>query len=355
MIQVKLTNEMLNRILSIEECRRQVGVCKLPLALSGKLRKMSKKKSSYASTQIEGNPLSEQQSNDAIDAKNRHFLRPEQEVRNYFAALEYSEQLLKKRVTFSFDLILKMQRQVVLGEGKEKIGIRGPMPPGFLFAVYDSKTHEPEYIPPMCDDIMPLLEELVEYVNQSDDHPLIKAAVVHYQLVTIHPFEDGNGRTARILSDYVLDYYDFGFNQIGSLEEYFAYNIEEYYSSLQMNLPPLYYNGRNNPPHPEIWVHYFLRMVELHAKKVLELTSTTIDDQTAASLSFLSKKEQQFLQYLHKHHIDTFTPVEMSPKLKVTNRTIINWCSALAKQGFLKPNIVKQRIRSYTVTSFGKE
>ena len=68
------------------------------------------------------------------------------------------------------------------------------MPPGILFAVYDSETDAPEYI-----DIPELLDELVEYVNTTDDHPLIIAAVVHYQLVTIHPFEDGNGRTARLM------------------------------------------------------------------------------------------------------------------------------------------------------------
>ena len=68
------------------------------------------------------------------------------------------------------------------------------MPPGILFAVYDSETDAPEYI-----DIPELLDELVEYVNTTDDHPLIIAAVVHYQLVTIHPFEDGNGRTVRLM------------------------------------------------------------------------------------------------------------------------------------------------------------
>ena len=63
------------------------------------------------------------------------------------------------------------------------------MPPGELFAVYDSKTGNPDYIPPEYCDIPGLLDELVEYVNTTDDHPLIIAAVVHYQLVTIHPFE----------------------------------------------------------------------------------------------------------------------------------------------------------------------
>ena len=107
------------------------------------------------------------------------------------------------------------------------------MPPGVLFAVYDSQTGSPDYIPPEYMEIPNLLDELVEYVNTTDDHPLIIAAIVHYQLVTIHPFEDGNGRTARLLSGYILDINGYGFNGIGSLEEYFAYDAEEYYRQLR--------------------------------------------------------------------------------------------------------------------------
>lgn len=349
MIKVTLTNEMLKSILSIEECRQHFGSYRMPISLSNKLRKSSKKKSSYASTRIEGNPLTESQSDEVIEAKNRHFLKPEQEVRNYFAALELSEMFLKEHKSFSMGLILALQKQIVMGESRDKVGLRGPMPPGVLFAVYDDKTRRPEYIPPMWNEVRHLLDELILYVNKTDDHPLIKAAVVHYQMVTIHPFEDGNGRTARILSDYILDYYDFGFNQIGSLEEYFAYDVDEYYASLQMDLPPLYYDGRDNPPHPEIWVHYFLRMVELHAKKVVELASASVKEQYEASLSFLNKKEKAFLQYLTDNHIDSFTQSEMASVMKVTNHTITNWCASLAKNGFLTPVLVKQRIRSYKV------
>ena len=355
MIKVNITNEALNRILRIEECRKHFGSITLPVSLCNKLRKSSKKKSSYASNHIEGNPLTEEQTAEVIEAKNRHFLKPEQEVRNYFAALEMSEKFLRKRTAFSLDLILDLQRQIVQGAGKEKIGLRGPMPPGVLFAVYDDQSRKPEYIPPAYDEVPALMEELVDYVNHSDDHPLIKAAVVHYQMVTIHPFEDGNGRTARLLTDYILSYYGYGFNQIGSLDEYYAYDIEEYYNSLQMGLPVLYYDGRNNPPHPEIWVHYFLRMVELHAQRVVELSSSSLQEQAKSSLSFLNTKERRFLKYLFDNQINTFTPVEMAGTMNVTNRTITNWCSKLAQNGFLHPNQVNKRIRSYTVTGFGKD
>ena len=49
-----------------------------------------------------------------------------------------------------------------------------------------------EYIPPEYNEIPELLDELVEYVNTTDDHPLIIAAIVHYQIITIHAFEDGH-------------------------------------------------------------------------------------------------------------------------------------------------------------------
>ncbi len=87
------------------------------------------------------------------------------------------------------------------------------------------------FTPEYC-NIPMLLSELLEYVNATDDHPLIVAAIVHYELVKSHPFEDGNGRTARLLSGYILDMNGYGFHGIGSLEEYFAYDVNEYYESL---------------------------------------------------------------------------------------------------------------------------
>lgn len=118
------------------------------------------------------------------------------------------------------------------------------MPPGVLFAVYDSVTGVPRLHPrPEASEVPALLDELFSYVEDSDDHPLVKAGVIHYQIATIHPFEDGNGATARLMSGYYLDLCGYGFGGMGSLEEYFAYDVDEYYSSLQMGLPALYYSG----------------------------------------------------------------------------------------------------------------
>lgn len=251
MIHISLTNEIMNRLIAIEEQKFNINRCELPMFAHNRLRKISKKKSAYASTKIEGNPLTEEQVYEVIEQDaHKHFLKPEQEVRNYYLALNYLEGKVKSKEAFSVELILEVQKLVEKGASSEKIGLRGAMPPGTLFAVYDSVTGTPEYIPPEYKDVPMLLEELVNYVKTTDDHPILIAAVVHYQLVTIHPFEDGNGRTARLMSGYILDYYGYGFQGIGSLEEYFAYDPDEYYAALQMGLPALYYDGRENPPHP---------------------------------------------------------------------------------------------------------
>ena len=190
------------------------------------------------------------------------------------------------------------------------------------------------------------------YVNETDDHPLIVAAVVHYQLVTIHPFEDGNGRTARLLSGYILDINGYGFNGLGSLEEYFAYDIQEYYDSIQMGLSPHYYNGRNNPPYPEIWVNYFLRMVLLYSNKVCELSKASDEDELAGSLSYLKTREKELLLFLISKHKGDFTPIDISKELGVTNKTIINRLAGLVKNGFVVPNLSGKRIRSYVLSDF---
>ncbi len=308
MISVSLTTPMLNSILAIEQCKTTFQGDRVPPRLSSRMRKNSRKKSSYASTKIEGNPLTEEQAEQALEDVHRHFLKPEEEVRNYYAALQIMEERLKQEASLSLELLLEIQRTVVAGSSAEKIGLRGPMPPGVLFAVYDSVTGVPDYI-----------------------------------------FEDGNGRTARLMSGYYLDLCGYGFGGMGSLEEYFAYDVDEYYSSLQMGLPALYYSGRERPPHPEIWMEYFLRMVQLYAQKTSELVNEAAASQLNASLSHLSPKERAFYEHLLDEGVEEFAPIDAARAFGVTNRTVINWSAALAEVGLLEPQLVKQRIRSYRV------
>lgn len=348
MIKAKLDNYLLDAIIQIEKNKEIINSIEVPLTMSNRLRKNTKKRSTYASNKIEGNPLTYEQAEQAISEKNRHLLKPEQEIRNYFLALEYLEEELKKKTPISLDFILKIQKIICDGSSKEKIGLRGAMPAGVMFAVFNNDG-TPAYIPPKYNDIPKLLDELINYINNSDDHPLIKAAVIHYQMVTIHPFEDGNGRTARILSNYYLSLMGYGFKNIGALEEYMAYDIDEYYNSLQMNLPINYYEGRNSPTNPNIWFHYFIRIFELYTNKIVLTIKDELNNVESLRMNNLSKSAYKFLVYLKRNKITTFAPIDLAKKLNVSNKTIINWSVELVNNDYLKPILVNKRVRSYKV------
>lgn len=138
---------------------------------------------------------------------------------------------------------------------------------------------------------------------------------------------------------------------IGSLEEYFAYDIDEYYRSLQMGLPPLCYEGRLDPPQPEIWLSYFVRMMELRARGVKTLISSTDAERTTTAQTHLSIKESRFLDYLRQNDIRRFSPSELASAFGVTNRTVINWCAALVRAGLLSPDLSGSRILSYSLVT----
>jgi len=66
-------------------------------------------------------------------------------------------------------------------------------------------VHEASFVPPPPDYVASLLADLVDYINFSDHPPVLRAAVAHAQFETIHPFEDGNGRTGRALIHTLLN------------------------------------------------------------------------------------------------------------------------------------------------------
>ena len=73
-----------------------------------------------------------------------------------------------------------------------------------------------------------------------------------------------------------------------------------------------------------------------------------------ASLSYLKGKEKELLIHLLKKYKREFTPIEISRELGVTNKTVINRLSVLVKNGFVEPNMVRERIRSYELSEFAK-
>lgn len=86
------------------------------------------------------------------------------------------------------------------------------------------------YQPPAAKEVPNLMQELFEWVNREEKtNAIIISAVFHHQLVTIHPFTDGNGRIARAASLWLLYQKQYDPFHIISLDNYFAYDRKQYY------------------------------------------------------------------------------------------------------------------------------
>jgi len=89
------------------------------------------------------------------------------------------------------------------------------------------------YLAPPAQKIRHLLDELIREFNQSQDHPLIKAAIFQFKFEKIHPFLDGNGRIGRLISYLIMYQNGYSFNGYLSPEEYISKFREIYYDSLE--------------------------------------------------------------------------------------------------------------------------
>ncbi len=114
-------------------------------------------------------------------------------------------------------------------------------------------------MPPEAADVAALMKDMVDWINQrTADTPIpIVAAVAHYQFATIHPYYDGNGRVARLLTNTILHQHGYGLRGIYNLEEYYAANLGDYYAALDVGDSHNYYMGRAESDISG-WVGYFI-------------------------------------------------------------------------------------------------
>ncbi|MEO8183590.1 MAG: Fic family protein [Deltaproteobacteria bacterium] len=100
--------------------------------------------------------------------------------------------------------------------------------------VANSKTGEIIYTPPAAADVPALMRELVEWLrNEQAIHPVLVAGIAQFQLVHIHPFVDGNGRTSRLLSTLCLYRAGYDFKRLFTISEYYDRDRAAFYAALQ--------------------------------------------------------------------------------------------------------------------------
>jgi Fic family protein len=218
----------------IEALQRELRhfVIREPRRWTGLLARMTRARALRASNSIEDINVSQEDAIAAIDGEDpieadRHTWKA---VVGYQTAMTYILQRCRDHdFQFSIDTILAIhfmisQSDLDANPGNFRRGWVG---------VRNTRTGEIVHEGVERELLEPLLDELVTYLNgPAVPHVIIKAAMAHLNLTLLHPFSDGNGRTARCLQTAVLANEGMAAQEFSSIEEYIGKNQQEYYAVL---------------------------------------------------------------------------------------------------------------------------
>lgn len=233
-------------LMRIEAARERVEHLPITVGLLASLRETARLRSTHFSTQIEGNLLTLEQVDQVIAQGSRlpGRERERDEVLGYYAALESMERLAAGSAAIT-EKEIQTLHALVMGGGKTNVKPT-PYRDGQNI-IREGGTRAIVYLPPEAKDVPRLMGELVDWLNSNEAAELpcpLRAGIAHYQFATIHPYYDGNGRTARLLTTRILQSAGYGLKGLYSLEEYYARNLAGYYAALAVGPSHNYYLGR---------------------------------------------------------------------------------------------------------------
>ena len=227
-----ITDRLLANIKRVSMLINELNNRRFPHVVLVEFEKAAQAVSSFASTSIEGNPLPLTEVKKILKSRPAHIRESEKEVLNYNQALQDLNKKLKEgKVKVTLELILKIQKQVIEGllpsfeSGKLR---EKPV------VVNDPSVRRVVYLPPDAKDVKLLMEDLIEFANLNREKidPLILAGIFHKQMVLIHPFMDGNGRTTRLATKVLLAEMGLNTFNLFSFENYYNKNVARYFQTV---------------------------------------------------------------------------------------------------------------------------
>ena len=160
------------------------------------------------SSQLEGATTSRRAAKEMLRTGRQPSDRSERMIANNYRALQFMREEMGDELTPS--AILELHRVIADGTLEDPSAAGRLQKPGEeRVAVYDRNEKEPIHRPPPAEQLPDRIQSLCDFANQSDEggrfvHPVIRAILLHFWLAYDHPFEDGNGRTARVLFFWLM-------------------------------------------------------------------------------------------------------------------------------------------------------
>ena len=160
--------------------------------------------------------------------------------------------------------------------------------------VANSATGEVIYTPPSAVEVPIMMSDLVKWLNSGlDIHPVLVSGIAQFQLVHIHPFLDGNGRTSRLLSTLSLYKAGYDFKRLFTISEYYDRDRPAFYRSIQ--------SVRENGMDMTGWLDYFITGLETQMIEVKHRGEMVIRRDLLVQKHRLNDRQGKAIEYLMQY------------------------------------------------------
>ncbi len=284
-------------------------------------------KEALASARIEGTQADLREVFEAEARPSAHVRYPEVlTVSRYLRALEEGLELVAASGVLTFDVVLSVHRTLL-----------GPDLPGAgklrdVAVWLGSPTDRPEsavFVPPIGRSMSVALEDWIDYLSSPPDlPPLIRAALLHYYFLTVHPFVDGNGRVGRLLVLLFLATEGRLPVPLLYLSSFFENRRRDYYDRLQ---------AVRTRGEIQAWIQFFLTAVEAQANDGVDRAKRLLDlrEQYRAELAGSRNRSSEVVELLFENPVITTALVRDT--LQVTNQGALNLIRSLQARDWLVP------------------
>lgn len=350
-----INSAIAKNLMRIEAAKEKVAMLPVNPTVLASLRETAKLHATHFSTMIEGNQLKPEEIQEVIQLKG-HFPgreRDEHEVKGYCAVLAKLEQYAAHGVSVT-EKITQTLHAFVMSDGRTRVKPT-PYRDG-KNVIKDSGTGTIVYMPPESKDVTSLMRNLVFWIKENEELPYpIVAGIVHYQFATIHPYYDGNGRTARLLTTLILYLGGYDLKGLYSSEEYYAKNLLGYYRAISVGPSHNYYFGRAESDITD-WVEYFTEGMAYAFENVVSqmiASNEKGEKDHSEHMRNLDPKQRKSLELFREY--DVVTSKQVGGLFGFQPRTNASLCKKWVEAGFLEIVDPSLKSRKYRLASKYKE
>lgn len=310
----QITNKMANDLTQIERVKGFLEAAVLSEDWISEMQNRALVLEAHYTTHIEGTTLTLEQAEQLLAGHKLPDADPNdaQELMNYRDAFDLVSNYLGSGDPVTEGLIREIHKRLV-----DNVRGNSAVPGEYRKIqnyVVNAITKEVIYTPPPVYEIGMMMQELVDYINVTTEiHPVLVSGLAQFQLVHIHPFLDGNGRTARLLSTLCLYRKGYDFKRLFTISEYYDRNRTDYYKAIQ--------SVRENNMDLTIWLEYFTHALASQMQEIKLRGESIIRADVLAKRHRLSERQTKALQYIIEHGQLTIKDFE-SLYPNVTRRTL---------------------------------